>query len=432
MKTLLLPLFLMVVVPLQAQSVLERINSNLFFAASNYQVYPDSIQGEQTPPPAGKRPFYISHYGRHGSRYLNSMNAYITPYEILSEANKKSKLTQLGFDLMEQLGRIIHDSHGRWGDLTPLGQQQHRNIARRMMQNYPEIFAGNAHIQARSTTVNRCILSMGSALQQFVALNPQLRIDLDASHADMCYMNFQDKLLRDSMMTKKAKKAYKAYYEKRSANRRIMELLFNDTAYISHQVNTVTLTYYLLKTELVQQNTQAYNKVTLRDLFTQDELYRFWQSENAWWYIMYGPSLLNGGNEPYTQRHLLRKLITDADSCIALPRPGAQLRFGHETMVLPLTCLLGLNGYDFQTMDLEEIESHGWWASLVFPMAANLQFVFYRQHADDHDVIFKVLLNEKEATLPITTDIAPYYHWKDFRDFYLRKLDNYEKIRAQQ
>jgi hypothetical protein len=65
-------------------------------------------------------------------------------------------------------------------------------------------------------------------------------------------------------------------------------------------------------------------------------------------------------------------------------------------------------------------------------MASNLQLVFYRSGLDDDDIVFKILLNEKEATLPIPTDIAPYYHWNDFRKHYLKKLDDYERQRALQ
>ena len=108
-------------------------------------------------------------------------------------------------------------------------------------------------------------------------------------------------------------------------------------------------------------------------------------------------------------------------------RNGADLRFGHETIVLPLTCLLGLNGYDRQFMNLEELDTDGWINFDVFPMAANIQFVFYRKDAKDKDVLLKILLNENEATLPIPTDCAPYYHWKDFREFYMNKLNSYQE-----
>ena len=198
-----------------------------------------------------------------------------------------------------------------------------------------------------------------------------------------------------------------------------------------------------MKTALIQQNTQTVDTTQLMSLFTNEDIHQFWQVENAWWYIQHGGSLLNGGHQPYSQRYLLRKMIAEADSCIRLEDPGAQLRFGHETVLLPLACLLGITvspqsdqktetGFDFQTDNLDNLEPNGWWAGLVFPMASNIQLVFYRKDTFDKDVIFKVLLNEQEAKLPIETDIAPYYHWHDFRKYYLKKLDDYEKLKSSQ
>jgi hypothetical protein len=293
-----------------------------------------------------------------------------------------------------------------------------------MMERFPEVFEGTVSIDAHSTVVNRCIVSMAAALTQMAALNPQLEIMMDASDRDMFYMNHQDKQLRDSMMTQAAQQAFDAYCEPIKHNLRVINLLFNDTAYVNEHVSDYWLPYYLLKTGLMQQNTKGQGD-PLVALFTNEEIHHFWQMENVWWYISYGPSLLNGGCQPYTQRYLLRRIIADTDSCLQIEHPGATLRFGHETVLLPLVCLLNLNGYDFQTMDLNEVEPRGWWACKIFPMGANLQFIFYRKDKNDKDVLFKVLLNEEEATLPLPDELAPYYRWKDFRDFYLKKLDAY-------
>lgn len=124
--------------------------------------------------------------------------------------------------------------------------------------------------------------------------------------------------------------------------------------------------------------------------------------------------------EPYT-------VFAKADSCIRLDKPGAQLRFGHETVLLPLVCLMGINGYDLATDNLDELEAKGWWCSSVFPMGCNLQFVFYRSNPKDQDVLFKVLLNEAEATLPIKPVTGPYYRWADFRQFCFDKLAKYKQ-----
>ena len=424
----------------KALSAFEKIRQNRNFSASNYCIYPDSTLPALTPAPPGKHPFYISHYGRHGSRYLSNRKGYDIPCRMLCAADSLGLLTPIGRDVLRELRHIISDSEGRWGDLTGLGKRQHRHIASRMVERFPEVFTGDAFVDARSTTVPRCVLSMGAAVQQLVALNPDLDVTMRASKQDMWYMNHQDTLLRKRMETPETQKVFNAFCEPLISNYRLMQMLFTNVDAARKVLDDFVvklqprngeqwLNYYLILSGLIQQNTRMSDRSQLIDLFTYEDIHCFWQCENAWWYIMYGPSLLNGGDQPYSQRYLLRQMIHEADSCLRLKRPGASLRFGHETIMLPLTCLLGINGFDFQTNDLAALEPNGWWACLVFPMASNIQFVFYRENPEDKDIVFKVLLNEQEATLPIPTDIAPYYRWSDFREYYLKKLDDYETLR---
>jgi hypothetical protein len=102
------------------------------------------------------------------------------------------------------------------------------------------------------------------------------------------------------------------------------------------------------------------------------------------------------------------------------------LRYGHETVVLPLICLLDINGFGLVTDDLNQLVDKGWINYRAFPMGANLQFIFYRKSPKDRDPLFKLLLNENEAKLPLPAKQAPYYRWSDFRKYYLKKLDAYE------
>ena len=428
---LLLVLFTFYVSPLtsSAQTPLTIIKANPSFAASNYSIYPDTALPRLTPAPKGKVPFYISHYGRHGSRYIDNRKGFDIPYHMLCRADSMNELTETGKMVLNNMRLILADTENHWGDLTSYGQKQHRGIAQRMMERFPEVFSGDAHVDARSTIVPRCILSMGSALNVMASMNPELQISMKASQEDMWYMNHQDPLLRRNGMTSGVTKAYDDFIEERQHNERLMQLLFIHPDSVRGVVSDIWLNYYLIKMGLFQLNTHLYKDTSITDIFTAQEIYRLWSWENVWWYIMHGACLLNGGHQPYTQRYLLKKIIADADSCIQLERPGAQLRYGHETVLLPLTCLIGINGFDLETDNLELLESKGWWASKVFPMGSNLQFVFYREDIHDEDVLFKVLLNEREATLPIPTDVAPYYHWKDFREHYLKKVEAYEQLR---
>ena len=416
----------------QAQQALEIIRKYPSFAVTNYALYPDSADHSMTAAPAGKHPFYLSHYGRHGSRYINKRMGYDIPYIMMCRADSLGQLTPTGHEVLRQIRVIIADSELRWGDLTSYGHQQIRHIAARMTRRFPELFEGETYINAWSTTTSRCILSMASSMLELIKYNPNLKIRMESSMYNMWYMNHQDKLLSRKGMTPPAKAAHEAFENKLKGNPSLMKLLFQDPDSVQKVIDERQLNYFLIKMGLFQLNTHLYQSGYLTDIFTAEDLYRLWQDDNAWWYIQYGACKLNGGHQPYIQRHLLRQIINDADSCLRLEKPGVQLRFGHDTVLLPLVCLIGINGYDLETDNLEELEAKGWWSSSVFPMAANIQFIFYRENPEDQDVLFKVLLNEQEATLPIATDCAPYYHWRDFREHYLKKIDDYERLRAEE
>lgn len=408
-----------------AQSARDEIKANVRLSASNHLAYPGPSSTALTPAPTGYQPVYISHYGRHGSRFLIWKGDYDYPLDVLRKADAKGKLTLLGHDVLGRIALLRAEADKRFGELTPLGAEQHRQIANRMYHRFPEVFAGEACVDANSTVVIRCILSMENELLELTKLNPRLVIKHDASEHDMYYMNLTDTALNNRKRTKASREAYEAFYNNNVSNKGVMKRLFNDTAYVNQNVNARKLNDRLFHLASTVQNTESRYKVTLYDLFDDNELYANWRANNAQWYLDYGNNKLNGGKQPFSQRNLLRRFIDEADSCLLLSHPGATLRFGHETMVLPLVCLMDINGYGQAFEQLEQLDHKGWVDYRVFPMGANVQLVFYRRNATDDDILVKVLLNENEASLPIKTDIAPYYHWKDVRQYYLDKLNAY-------
>ena len=397
------------------------------YASCNYYIYPDSITTPLTPSPEGKKPFYISHYGRHGSRYISSRSGYDIPYVMMQQADSLDELTEEGQKVLHEMNIIMQNTENRWGELTGFGKKQMQQIGQRMAERFPEVLCPGARVTGVSTTVPRCIESMGACLMQMLQVCPQLQVTMKSSERYQWYMNHQDKKLRRGYMTPEAKKAYDAYIAHRMGNTRLMELIFKNPDIVKEVFDEEQFSYYLMKMGLFQLNINYNQSTYLMTLFDTDDLYLMWQIDNAIWYIQHGACKLNGGSQPYSQRYLLRQMIADADSCIRLDHPGAQLRFGHETVLLPLVCLIGVNGFDLETDNLDELEAKGWWCSSVFPMASNLQFIFYRSHPKDPDVLFKVLLNEEEATLPLQPVSGPYYRWTDFRQYCLDKFSKYQK-----
>ena len=418
-----------IVIGLNAQTIREELRNNIRCSAGNFMPYPGPTQLRLTEAPKGKKPFYISHYGRYGSRYHNLPSDYEKPYRTLVKADSLGMLTELGKDVLNRLALIHQEADGKYGELTPLGAQQQQQIMKRMVERFPEVFTDKSTVDARSSTQLLSILSMENAMVQLSKMRPNVKIHHNATRRDMYFLDQQDRRLRNTKMDSATTVGYKAFSKHLEDNNRLMKSLFSNTDYIRQHVDAEELNSLLFKITSNLQSMDVGNQMTLYDLFTDEEIYHNWKKDNAWWYVNYGFCTLNGAKQPYSQRNLLRKIINDADSCILSDKPNVQLRFGDETVLLPLACLLEINAFGLATGNLESLDRKGWAAYKVFPMSANLQFIFYRESPADKDVLFKVLLNENEVRLPLKNIDAPYYHWNDFRNYYFKKLEAYEKVK---
>lgn len=407
---------------INAQTAKDEIFADVRLSAANHRAYPEN-DFKQTAPPAGYKPFYLSHYARHGSRYRVNPDDYEKPLAILQEAKKHGVLTELGEKTLMLVDSLSRMAKGRYGELTPLGARQHKGIALRMFQHYPEVFQGKATVDARSTVVIRCILSMTAECEQLQALNPRLNFLNDASSADMYYMNYNDDSFSKERKSKSVLSAKADFWKKHLHPQRLMKSLFRDENYVKWKVDAGMLMSLLFE---LAANMQSHDtELELYSLFTKKECYEMWLLSNWNWYVAYGSAPLTRGRMPYLEANLLRNILNTADSCIANGTHGATLRFGHESCVLPLACLMELDSCSYATTDYENLANH-WRNYRIFPMACNIQLVFYRKKKGDN-VLVKVLLNEKEVKLPLESKLTPYYDWKDVEAYYRNKLAGFVK-----
>lgn len=414
-KALICFLLASVVSTAMAQTAKEEISKNLRLSAGSLMAYMEP-QGHLTSPPAGMTPFYISHVGRSGSCYLADSADYAYPYMTLLRADSLGQLTPLGRDVLQRLLTVRRDADCRYGELTVLGAEQNRHIANRMYQRFPEVFTNGTHVDARSIADIPCILSMENALQQLLTRNSKLEITHTASRRDMYYMEGGDTL--SAVVAELDSNAVFADFSRRhDQSASLLAKLFSGGDYVSQAVDPARFcrSYFRLVSSI--QNTELRKRLSLYDTFTDEELYHCWLCENSRAYVRFGASPLSGGRQPFTQCNLLRRIIAEADSMISLGRPGLSLRYGHESAVASLACLLALNRFGQQLDDFGQLDRREWRNYRLSPMAANVQFVFYRTGTNSTDIVFKVLLNEDEVTLPLKTNMAPYYRWKDFKEY---------------
>ncbi len=395
-------------------------------SANNYHAYPDKNLPVLTPAPEGYEPFFIDHYGRHGSRWLIADDSYTYPVEELEKAERHQVLTQRGQEVLQVLRQLRDASDLRLGELSDIGAEQHQGIARRMYQNFPEVFKGNAHVDAKSTVVIRCILSMLNETDMLKSLNPDLYITTDASEHDMYYMNFTDSLVRP--LRRLGTPLVKEFAKKYVRPQQFLATLISDPQYATDSIAGQRFMTEMFDIAGNMQSHHQFEDVNLYDLFTDEEIYDLWRYNNARWYILSSETPITRGRVDYAQANLLGNFLDAADAAIASGTNSATLRFGHESVLLPLVCLMGLNGMDYKTTDLEEVADN-WQCYKVFPMAGNVQWIFYKKPGSD-DILIKFLLNEHEATLGnnVATDCFPYYHWADVRAYFKDKLARIPQI----
>ena len=404
-----------------AQSPQQDFEQNILQSASNYYAYPylDAPAPALTPAPAGYVPFHINHYGRHGSRWLIDPKQYQLPVDQLTIAERNGCLTERGKQVLAQLRQILADSKDRLGELTDKGADQHRGIARRMYHNFPEVFADTASVVARSSVVVRCILSMSNALHELYALNPKLRISEDASQADMYYCCGSNNDIMDIFRAKR--QPMEDYVLNLVDPTNLNKRLFTDQQFAADSINGKQLMIDLWDITSNQQS--HYTDVQFYDLFDAQDVMNLWRRVNTWWYAYSAYSSTSNYRAPLHQAPLLQQFLTTAEAAVAKGVPQATLRFGHESCLLPLACLMELNDAGAYDVPFDSLANR-WQNYKIFPMGCNIQWVFYKKPGSD-DVIMKVLLNEAEATLPIESDIKPYYHWADVRKYYSQKLESF-------
>ena len=401
--------FMLLPVLVWAQSTKEEFLSNIHHAGGILQSY-IYVNTQLTPAPEEYKPFYISHYGRHGSRWLTTAGYYNRPEKIFREAFEAGKLTELGASVYKRIQAIAADAQDRYGALSPRGVVEQKEIAERMFRSYPEVFSSeNGHtctIYSRSTVVPRCILSMAAHNERLKELNPKIAITREATNRNT-YLNTEYETAgKDSL------EAIAWNFLNQRFNMRVfLSTLFSDTLYVKEHIeNPTALVINIFQIAGDLQDLDHLN-IDLYDIFSKEEIFILWQTVNMKWYYDF-----NSREAIESSKSLLRNILDCADSAITHGHPSVDLRFGHDSYLSPLLAIMGVNGLDAPRPDPENIDKV-WSDYKVTPMAANLQLIFYRNERTG-DVIVKILHCEKEAKIPIATDRTPYYHWKDIKAYY--------------
>lgn len=370
---------------------------------------------QDTPAPEGYEPFYISHYGRHGSRSNWGDKDYRYVIESLEREQAQNNLTATGLQLLEETKAVLKAYDGMDGRLTDKGEREHKRLAERMYQRFEPVFTrGNHRIEAVGSQVQRSIISMTAFCISLNSKEPTLDFNFDTGAKMQRYIDCAGKVDETDM---------------RAAIDSLCNLIPDET--------DTMMSRLFVRPERVDTATKAtrlqdavyWTAMVAEDFDLQCDVYRYlsrpatYKRMMKFTYDMSVPWIRIPGfyerRRPFVQV-CMDDIIEKADQAIRQDTYCANLRFGHDIPLLTLVSAMGVSGVG-ETITLGEIADK-WFGWENVPMASNMQMIFYKpakqsaQDTSDETILVKVLYNERERTLSGLTPVSgPYYRWSDLK-----------------
>lgn len=365
---------------------------------------------KDTPAPSGFKPFYISHYGRHGSRAHSSDKPYVLLRDCLQAAADEGIITPSGDSLLVCAMQMIDLHNGMDGRLTPRGAREHELIAKRMYQRYPRVFK-KGEVHAISSDVPRCLVSMAAFTSSLKSCKSNLVITWD------CGAVYQSVITLNSPRSVKQK----AYDDAHSP----LTDIPIDTAAVYARFFTDTARGRQLTGKPRSFISAIFNLARFAEAYDIEEnRYSFlpWEAVVTAYarhalqsYLAYCNSVPYGDEALKDVAVLAKEMVKKADEAIAGAPVAADLIFGHDLPFMCLCSFLGLEGFGYPRLTAEEAYS-SWPGAKLCTFASNLQMVFYKNRKGE--VLVKFLVNEQETPVPeIESYSGPYYRWEDIKRY---------------
>lgn len=382
-------------------------------AAFNIHSY-EFLPIKDTPAPGGYKPFYISHYGRHGSRSHSSDKPYVLLRDCLQAAAEEGIITPSGDSLLACARQMIQLHDGMDGRLTPRGAREHELIARRMYKRYPGVFR-HGEVHALSSDVVRCLVSMAAFTSSLKSCKKDLVITWD------CGAKYQ-RLITSNTPSAIKKKAYD------DAHSSLTDIPIDTMAiysrYFKDPARGKELTgkprNFVSAIFNVARFAEAYDIEENRYNFLPwDAVVTAYARHALQGYLAYCNSVPYGDDATRRVAALAKEMARKADEAIAGAPVAADLIFGHDLPFMCLCSCLGLEGFGYPRLTAEQAY-RTWPGAKLCTFASNLQIVFYKNRKGN--VLVKFLVNEQESSVPELEPFSgPYYRWEDVKNYIAAK-----------
>lgn len=398
----------------------EAVRSNPAIAAGLETPY-DCSSKKLSPAPKGYEPVYIGHYGRHGSRYAYTAKTYTVPMKVLRAAADSGNLTDRGLKLLGDLEAFWKDGQYKVGDLTRIGWDQHAWIAKEMVKSFPSAFKKGAYVDAASSASNRSMISMSAFCASIAREVPdidvyehQSTLDIQATRPNQGKNPFAYTGPETIFPYPESSSEY--FYRKFPGYRTALGRIFKDPDTGLGKVDPHTFFFYYYMLIGSMGNVPVSDRLDVSGLLTDEEYAILWETDGYERLREYLPYRI-------TCSSVVDDIVAKADARIKEGSRGADLRFGHDHVMMALLMIMDVDGFGYLSPVADEyMHSFQTYRS---PKATNLQFVFYTpKRGKSGDVLVKLVFNGEEARLGNLKPVeGPYYEWNSVRDYLKQRTD---------
>ena len=397
----------------QAQRFVDALKENPARAASNYQSY-EFVDTELTPAPKGFKPFYISHYSRHGSRYHTGESYFRLCMPKMAECNSLGILTEEGQAWYNDAKAVYAEHKGMFGMLTNLGSQEQDGIGNRIIERFPEVFAGKngrTEVRNRCTRVQRSIISMTSFNTAIAKKSPALNFSYAAGDKFRAYLNADP---QNYPLLDKFDDQVEDSLKHLINTDRVFKVLFKDTEAAAKVIdNPYSFAKGIFLVSAISPNTDIHPDML--KYFHEEDILGHWIIRNNIFYAGWANSAEMATEVATIAHPLIKDIVEKAEEALSENSTlAADFRFGHDPGLLPLVATLGIDGMHEKW---SAFNAHEHWSSSEFiPMASSLQIVFYKNKKGE--ILVKLLYNEKETSIPALKPVSgPYYSWSSLKEY---------------
>lgn len=347
--------------------------------ATAYSILPDSLDGsmmiydfskvEALQWPDSLTPRYCGYVARHGARFMTSEKKFSKLEKALKAARKRGKLTDRGSRMLGIMDDIRRVTAGRWGELSPVGIAEERELGTRMARDFKAL-DGSAAVSSVSSFVPRAMMTMYEFNHAMDMVNDSLEFNAGSGrrYSPLVYCFAYDKEYADYRKHGDWKEAVERY-EKDLIPKAPLKRLISDASDLpAKEQRELTLQNYSVLQSLRAMGLPA----PTTEWMSVEEYRDCWRISNLTHYLRNNVTSLSTVCAQATAP-LLADIIDSANGALATKGKSIILNgwFGHAETLLPLLSVMRIPGCYAMPRDWDMLEK-SWQLQNITPLGANL------------------------------------------------------------